>query len=206
MKKTLFILLFVISEIASAGGIIRKELNLTASKLANDPLRRISVKYGNGQEIMLPVYYHENNSDSVILIIDIDSSQSESKYFEAITYVIKSFLKNYKIESVNKKYIVFWLPNNQEKYTHRYKVSVNNLKLLNNRDFGVKDFSSFNAKEGIIFYPLKVILRKGTFISHDGSSTNEAIKERYSDFLKNYDISPIIEGSIEAWYEKIKTK
>jgi len=209
MKKLLFILFLTISGLAVAdtGDFIRKNLNIS-EKDENSPnkdLRQIPVELGDGNSIPLTLYFSDSHTDSAILVFEIRKSKSEIDHFTAMTFVVKWFLKNYKIESVHKKNITFWHLNDKDKYSFMYKLSTNNFKLLNNRDFGVKDFTSFNENGGLV-YPLKVILRKGKFININGSQADENIKKRYSKFLTTFDISPLIEGAVEGMYEKKKMK
>ena len=191
--------------------IIRKELNITQERedtLRKDPdnkLKLVPVRFPDGNTLQMWMFFSDRFSDDVLFVAEVPKSSTENEYFKKTTMIYRWFLKNYKMGSINKKNISLLLANDMENYPYLYKMSVNNLKLLNNRDFGSKDLMAFDDNEGMV-YPLKVILRKGKFINNNDSKADNSIKKKYSSFLKSYDISPLIEGAVEAWYEKKKMK
>ena len=142
-----------------------------------------------------------NDNKTVAILVPNNKSKNKKEYFKALTISIRWFLKNWKIGKLKYKFVAFVLQGDFKKYPYLFVISSNNLRLLDNRDFGDKDLLAFNKS---LVYPLKLILRRGKFISE--GKENIAIKKDYSKFLEKFDISPLIEGVIEAWYKKKKIK
>lgn len=215
MKKIFtFVLLLVFSTTMYAKGksdITRNELNITQKiekvleKDPDDKSKFVPVKFPDGNILNMWMFFSDRFDDDVVFVAEISKSHSEREYFTKISMIYKWFLKNYKIGSIHKKNLSLFLVNDRKDYSYFYRMSVNNLKLLNNRDFGSKDLALFDDNGGMV-YPIKVILRKGKFIKVSDKKSDVGVKKRYSTFLIKYDISPLIEPLIESFYEKKKTK
>lgn len=196
MKKILFVLVAVLLTQVYAG---EKEL-----------VRRYLIVKKSNNPVEIPIKYYDKNlkfgylvvDDKLVLLIPSRLSKSKKKFFTSLTTSVRWILKNYKFGKVSSKMVIFLLEGDKEKYPF-FEISKNNLSLLDNRDFGAKDMTAFNDNGGFV-YPLKLILRRGKFISGGNEDIN--LKKDYSKFLEKFNISPLIEGTIEAWYKKKKMK
>ena len=129
---------------------------------------------------------------------------SENEFFELLTKYIHLFLMNYRIGHISTKKIYFQF--NSEKYPYALRVSNNNLRLLENRDFGKKDFFISDDNK-FVLYPLKAILNRGKFKTPGGKdfTFDDNMTKRYKEFLSTYDID-LTEGGLERIYRKSKIK
>ena len=197
MKKVILVIfVFLCMNVQANDEMERKTLNLTKNT------KDFIIKFPDGN---LKTYflYNDRLPNSSLLSFDFSKkSQSEKEYFEKLTYTYRWFLKNWKIGKSEKKNLIFFFKENNYKYG--FKMSVNNLKLLNNRDFGVKDLSSFNDNGGMV-YPLKTILKKGKFIGGPLLDYKKEFTNRYRDFLNDYSIS-MTETAIESFFKNKKKK
>jgi hypothetical protein len=176
--------------------IYRQTLNLTKST------KDFIIKFPEGN-LEASLIFHDSMPNSAILMFDFSKkSQSEKEYFEKLTFTYRWFLKSCKIGESEKKNLIFIFK--EDNYHYAFKVSVNNLKLLNNRDFGVKDMTAFNDNGGMV-YPVKIILKKGKFLEIGSFTHNKKITSRYSDFLNDYSIA-MSETAIESFYKHKKMK
>jgi len=196
-KSLLIICIFIFSVNLQAGDkLIRRSL---ANVKIMNKIVPISLKfYDNRVNFSIALL---NDNKTVAILVPNNKSKNKKEYFKALTISIRWFLKNWKIGKLKYKFVAFVLQGDFKKYPYLFVISSNNLRLLDNRDFGDKDLLAFNKS---LVYPLKLILRRGKFISE--GKENIAIKKDYSKFLEKFDISPLIEGVIEAWYKKKKIK
>jgi hypothetical protein len=182
---------------------------------ANDELKRdvldinekmFIIKFPEGNLDTYFRFFNDMFPDSAVVIFDFGKkSKTKKEYFEKLTFTYRWFLKNHKIGKAKRKNLVFIFKETEKKYLYAFKLSINNLKLLNNRDFGVKDFTSFNDGKGMV-YPLKMILRKGKFIKLDNSADyDKSFTDKYNKFLDNYSIS-MSETAIESFFKHKKIK
>ena len=197
MKKLVFILLtFVFINSAYADiEIHRKDLELS------NKTKSVPVVFFYRQKVDIQVLY-ANDSTIGFVLNGSTKAKSEKEYFTNLTTFIRWFLKNYRVKKIKQKYIAFVLNSDFNNYPV-FQISTNNLRLLDNRDFADKDLMAFNKKGGLV-YPLKVILRRGDFIKNGDKI--KTTKKHYDIFLNKFDISPLIEGTIEAWYKNKKIK
>lgn len=195
MKKVLWVaLVFLFVNVHAGDELVRKFLEVKKSE----------------NFVPLPIKFYKGNvefkylivGENFIIITPSQPSKSEKAFFTTMTIGIKWFLKNYMVGKIPQKMIIFGLDGDSRKYP-MFEISKNNLRLLDNRDFGAKDILAFNDNGGLV-YPLKLILRRGNFTDRGRKLAN--VKKRYSKFLETFDISPLIEGMVESWYEKKKTK
>ena len=197
MKKIILaIFVFLSINIQASDEIERKTLNLTKNT-------DFIIKFPEGN-LKTSVGFHDKIPDSAILLFDFaKKSQSEKEYFEKLTFTYRWFLKSCKIGKSEKKNLTFIF--NEDNYNYTFKISVNNLKLLNNRDFGVKDLTAFDNGKGMV-YPLKTILKRGKFFEI-GSSLDykKEFTNRYKSFLNDYSIS-MSETMIESFFKNQKIK
>lgn len=202
MKKLILVMLLFLGVNVFADGI--DDLKRSVLEITKNT-KSIPIIFPEGKLDVQVFTSLESTPDSLVILPSVKKSNSEKEYFTTLTIVYRWFLKNYKIGKLDKKNVVFLLESDMENYPYLFKLSVNNLKLLNNRDFGEKDLLAFNDKGGMV-YPIKMILKRGKFIKTGSFSDEQKVKNRYHSFLNDFSISPLIEGTIEGWYEKKKTK
>ena len=198
MKKVILVIfVFLCMNVQANDEMERKTLNLTKNT------KDFIIKFPEGN-LRTSLLFNDGPLDSSILSFDFSKkSQSEKEYFEKLTYTYRWFLKNWKIGKSEKKNLIFFFKENNYKYG--FKMNVNNLKLLNNRDFGVKDLTiAFSDNDGML-YPLKTILKKGKFIGGPSLDYKEEFTNRYRDFLNDY-IILMSETVIETHYNNKKKK
>jgi len=157
-------------------------------------------------------------SDTLLLLKHIPEDVDTSKHSErmlikdAINFFYQ-FLKSYKIGNIKKKYIGFGVCQVGYGYVkdNIYRISVKNLKKLNNRDFGKLDLDN-TEKKSVTVIPVKEIFKhinilevkgipknlKSSDIKKDFKATNVFL-ECLADYI--FDLG-IIEGDVEAAYEK----
>lgn len=189
---------FLCMNIQASDEIERKTLNLTKST------KDFIIKFPEGN-LKTSVMFHDIMPNSAIIMFNWSKkSQSEKEYFEKLTFAYRWFLKSYKIGKSEKKNLTFIF--NEDNYKYAFKLSVNNLKLLNNRDFGVKDLTPALGGSGGMVYPLKTILKRGKFLELEASlNYQKEFTNRYSTFLNDYSIS-MSETLIESSYKHKKIK
>jgi hypothetical protein len=151
MKKVLLVVLaFLFVNVQAKDELTRKILNIEQKTFT------ISIM---GHDIPSKILFPNEKDDAVIQVV-VNDVKSVKKFYERQSFIYQYFLKNYKIGKTNgKKNLVFWV--NDEKYMSTFRISLNNLKLLNKRDFGDSDGKKLS--NGGFVYPIKTILRKGKF-------------------------------------------
>lgn len=197
MKKLIIIIscfLFVITSTYAKDS--RKIFNSNGSD------QKISMKIGD-RELVVDSIYSVNFPDSVVLPTILRKSNDQKMYFQTMTEFMELFLRSYKIGKIDKRYILVLPWNDKESYP-AFKIAVNDLKLVNNRDFGAKDMQAFES--GVV-YPVKEVLKNGKFINIADGIESTVFKNQYQGYLINtYDSPSIIESAVEAFYANRKTK
>jgi len=193
MKKVLLVVMaFLFVNVQAGDELVRKFLEVKES----EDFVALPLKFYE-QDVEFK-YLVSGNKERFFIVMPSRKSKSEKDYFTTMTVGIRWILKNYKVGKIPQHEIIFVLDGDPA-----FAISKNNLRLLDNRDFGPKDLMSFDDNGGLV-YPIKLILRRGEFRGEGKDLEN--MKKRYSKFLETFDISPLIEGAVESWYEKKKTK
>jgi len=195
MKKVLLVVMAFLFVNVQAGDELttRKFLKIDS---AGKQYEELPLKVGN-RKFMIGIKEYDT---FVIVSFGGNTFKSENGYFELLTKWIHLFLMNYKIGNISQKKIYFTF--NSKNYPNQFEISTNNLRLLENRDFGRKDFFISDDNK-FVLYPLKTILNKGKFKT-SGTFDNDMTK-RYKEFLTTYDID-LTEGGLERIYRKSKIK
>ena len=159
-----------------------------------------------------------DTSDTLLLDLIIPENVDTSKHSErtmikdAINFFYQ-FLKQYKIGNVNKKYIGFGVCQLGHGYVYDnvYRISVKNLKKLNNRDFGTKDLDNMD-KKSVTVIPVKEIFKHMEILNVEGipknlKPSNIKVDDKATnvllDCLVDYKFdNGIIQGFVEAAYER----
>ncbi len=168
---------------------------------------------GNNKELSLAspfgliqatLYFSDQTPTTAMLFTSLKESKTEDDYFKAITAFYMYFLRNYQIGNSIRKDFSLILMSDKDTFPYEFTISVNNLRLLNNRDFGTKDMVSYD--NGGMVYPLKEILKKGRFIGSQNSNENQKLKIKYIEFLSGFKYPGITESMIESFYKNKKQK
>jgi hypothetical protein len=195
-----FVSMMMLSSISVFASQDNKRIEWNINKSQGDEKNSLSVVLPRDQVLKVQVFFSKHSPDSVILVANVKKLPSENEYFDAVTLVMRYFLKTYKIGKIEKREVVLLLNLNNDQLP-LYHIATNQLKLLNNRDFGSKDMLAF---EKSVVYPLKTILKRGKFTKEQ--KDEKSLTKRYQKFLDNYKMPGIIEGTIEAWFAKKKLK
>jgi hypothetical protein len=200
MKKVLLVVLaFLFVNVQAGDELTRKFLHLEET----GKFEKFSLQFQN-RSIAWFIKTSQQTED-IYIAPHANPSKSENQYFDILNTFISIFLENYKMGKISKKNIIILVQSDLDSYPYEFKISVNNLKLLDNRDFGRNDFDLADSrKKGL--YPIKYILQKGKFIDLKSSTYLKDVTKRYRKFLTKYEFPGILEGMVEFAYQKNKIK
>ncbi len=144
--------------------------------------------------------------DSAFIIASMGPSNSIEDYYTRIALTMRWFLKTYKFgKDESAKHLAILLQSDLDDYRYFYRVPVKQLRLLNNRSMDAQDLLKF--EDGGIVYPMKTIFKRGQIFDFENPAIiNEKLTVGFAEFLTDFDLSPLVEGAVEAWYEDRKTK
>ncbi len=161
-------------------------------------------------EIEIMIRYLERLPETALIILQLKKSETKADYFRRITMSARFFIENYKIGKSTSKNVLIasWTDNNFTPEASGVMISVNNLKLLNNRTFGTDDMAQ-DAKSKVL-YPIKEILRRGKIVNYNGCDKclveNKSLTNEYHAFLNDFQFPGIIESMVENYYKSKKEK
>jgi len=198
MKKIILVIfVFLCMNVQANDEIKRTTLNIEE--------RTFAIKFSD-TEIGTRIFFTKQEPENAIIqFLDIEV-KTEKKVFAKICFLFQNFVQNYKIGETNKKKnLVFFTSDINEKFPYAFYISFNNLKLLNNRDFGAttKEWKSFD--NGGMVYPIRTIIKKGKFKIAGSSKNTDEVKQRFQEFLKDYSFG-LYETTIESSYLEMKKK
>jgi hypothetical protein len=199
VKKVVLGIILLISFVVTS---YATESNRKVFSIKNPQEKALVIKVGE-QSFTVNASYASSFPDSVLLPFGLKKSQTKNDFFTTLTMGMRYFLENYKIGEIDKKTIMVWMGADSKDFPFLYKINVNSLKMINNRDFGSKDLMAF--EEGMV-YPLKVILEKGIFIDLHSEKKDEKMTKEYKSFLKSFEFPGLSEAMIENFYAHKKFK
>ena len=200
LKKVLLVVLaFLFVNVQAGDELTRKFLEVKET----GKFEKLSLQFQN-RSIEWFIKTSQETKD-IYIVPHANPSKSENQYFDILNTCISIFLENYKMGKISKKNIIMLVQSDLDSYPYEFKISVNNLKLLDNRDFARNDFDSADSREKGL-YPIKYILQKGKFVDLKSSTYLEDVTKRYKKFLTKYEFPGILEGMVEFAYQKNKTK
>lgn len=194
MKKVLLLMMAFLFVNVQAGDTKRKIFNIEEETF--------SISFMDNK---IPAkLFFPNNKDEAVVEVVLNDVTSEKKFYERLSFVYQYFLKSFKIGKTNgKKKLVFFI--SDKKYITAFQISLNNLRLLNNRDFSEEDGKKLT--EGKFIYPIKAILRKGKFKVVPSAltiSTNK-LNSNFQKYLDNHSFG-LYETLFETEYLEKKKK
>lgn len=171
-------------------GILLNAKEIVNRKVLNIEEKTFSTIMLNTQ-VPTKIFFPSREPQNAVIQFALNKTKSEKKYFEKINFIFYNFLRNYKIGNTNKKKnLVLWTNDNRGLFV----ISFDNLKLLNDRDFGAKDGK--NLTNGKVVLPFKEVIRKGYF---KATADEKGIKKRFIRFLNNYSVG-LFETTVETTY------
>ena len=155
------------------------------------------------KEVPAKLFFPDIADEAVIQIL-LNDVKDEKAFYERQAFIFQHFLKNYKIGKTNgKKNLIFWIAD--DKYMSAFSISLNNLRLLNNRDFDTADGDKII--KGSLVYPIKTVIRKGKFKSSPDALTisTKKINQNFQKYLNDYSFG-LYETVFETEYLEKKKK